>query len=89
MGNQLRDMIMAAGRHGWRREQRQHDEEDHGRVAAAELRGEVQVLRPLRGSAGAHITAGAAEEEEEEARPWQQGGGRCCHWWEGDAGLLR
>ena len=60
MGNQLRDMIMAAGRHGWRREQRQHDEEDHGRVAAAELRGEVLVVRgpPLRRRAGAHHAAG-------------------------------
>lgn len=60
------------------------------RVEAAELRGEVQVLRPLRGGAGAHIPSGAAEEEE--ARPWQPG---CCccrrrrHRWKNDAGLLR
>lgn len=39
------------------------------RIPAAELRGEVQVLWPLRGSAGARISAAAAEEEEGGSRP--------------------
>lgn len=46
----------------------EHDEgHAHGWVEAAELRGEVQVVRPLRGGAGPrHSTGGAAEEEAEE-----------------------
>jgi len=47
----------------------EHDEE-HGRVEAAELRGEVLVVRgaPLRGRSGAHHAAGAGQEPP----PWER-----------------
>lgn len=50
---------------------REHDEE-HGRVEAAELRGEVLVVRgpPLRGRAGAHHAAGAGQEPP--PWPWER-----------------
>ena len=62
----LQDPSGVTAGHGRRWCRRDHDEE-HGRVEAAELRGEVLVVRwpPLRGRAGAHHAAGAGQEP-----PW-------------------
>ncbi|AQK63872.1 hypothetical protein ZEAMMB73_Zm00001d013565 [Zea mays] len=73
---------------GYGGEFRWHQRRD--RIQAADLRGEVQVLWPLRGSAGARISAAASEEEEGGSRPWQQQSCCCCCRWKSksNAGLL-